>query len=61
MRERAEKIGAGLKVLSRAGAGTEIELTVPDNVAFETVNRTRPFKWLARLNPRRLYSGKEPR
>ncbi len=59
MHERAEKIGALLKVLSRAGTGTEIELTVPNNIAFETAGGARPFKWLARLNPRALISGKE--
>ena len=35
MRERAERIGAGFKIRSRAAAGTEIELTVPGIVAFE--------------------------
>ena len=35
MRERAERIGARLKVWSRAGAGTEIELVVPGHVAFQ--------------------------
>ena len=34
MRERAERIGAHLKVWSRDGAGTEIELTVPGKIAF---------------------------
>lgn len=34
MRERAERMGARLKVLSRAGAGTEIELSVPGPIAF---------------------------
>jgi hypothetical protein len=37
MRERAERIGAKFAVLSRAGAGTEVELSVPGKVAFETV------------------------
>ena len=59
MKERAEKIGARLKILSHAGAGTEIELAVPNNIAFETANGARPFKWLAKLDPRRLTSGKE--
>ena len=59
MKERAEKIGAKLKILSRAGAGAEIELSVPNNVAFETQKRARPFKWLAKLRPRRLNSGEE--
>ena len=36
MRERAEKIGAKLNVLSRAGAGTEVQLSVPGKVAFES-------------------------
>jgi signal transduction histidine kinase len=35
MRERAERIGARLRVLSRAALGTEIELCVPGRVAFE--------------------------
>jgi ligand-binding sensor domain-containing protein/signal transduction histidine kinase len=35
MRERAERIGARLRVLSRATAGTEIDLSVPSRVAYE--------------------------
>ncbi len=35
MRERAQRIGATLKVRSRAAAGTEVELRVPGHVAFE--------------------------
>ncbi len=34
MRERAESIGARLKVLSRTNAGTEVELLSPSHVAF---------------------------
>lgn len=34
MRERAESMGARLKVWSRAGAGTEVELSVPNEIAF---------------------------
>ena len=34
MRERAESIGARLKVWSRANAGTEVELLIPGDVAF---------------------------
>jgi signal transduction histidine kinase/ligand-binding sensor domain-containing protein len=40
MRERAEKIGAKLRVLSSAHAGTEIELSIPSHLAFEK-NRRR--------------------
>lgn len=35
MRERAERIGARLRLLSRAALGTEVELCVPSRVAFE--------------------------
>jgi signal transduction histidine kinase/ligand-binding sensor domain-containing protein len=35
MRERARNIGAGFKVWSRATAGTEVELSVPNHVAFQ--------------------------
>jgi signal transduction histidine kinase len=34
MRERAQKIGAQLSLWSNPGAGTEIELTIPANVAY---------------------------
>jgi signal transduction histidine kinase len=36
MRERAERIGASLHVMSNGRAGTEIELSVPGRVAFQT-------------------------
>jgi signal transduction histidine kinase len=49
MRERAEKIGARLVVLSRPGAGTEIELSIPGNVAFQSVYSDRFPKWLTGL------------
>jgi nitrate/nitrite-specific signal transduction histidine kinase len=34
MRERAEQIGARLRLWSRKGAGTEVELSVPGAMAF---------------------------
>jgi signal transduction histidine kinase len=34
MRERAETIGARLRVWSRAAAGTEVELSIPNSIAF---------------------------
>jgi signal transduction histidine kinase len=40
MRERAASIGASFKVRSRAAAGTEVELTVPGNVAFDRDTET---------------------
>jgi signal transduction histidine kinase len=39
MRERAERLGAKLEVRSRAKAGTEIELLLPNHIAFEGKNK----------------------
>lgn len=39
MRERAERLGAKLEVRSRAKAGTEIELLLPNHLAFEGKNK----------------------
>ena len=39
MRERAESIGARLKVWSRAQAGTEVELFIPSSIAFVSKNQ----------------------
>ena len=36
MKERTERIGGRLKVLSRVAAGTEVELSVPSQLAFES-------------------------
>ena len=36
MRKRAERIGARLRIWSRAGAGTEVALSVPNSSAFES-------------------------
>jgi signal transduction histidine kinase len=53
MRERTEKIGARLKVLSRAAAGMEIELSVPAHIAYLPRDTDRPAGWLSRLLPRK--------
>jgi signal transduction histidine kinase len=60
MRERAERIGARFKVWSRAEAGTEVELTVPSHVAFQTRSSNRERKWFAKLYPRKAQAP-EPR
>ena len=39
MRERAEKIGAKLNIWSHSGAGTEIELAIPANVAYPRTHK----------------------
>jgi signal transduction histidine kinase len=45
MRERAAAVGATLKLLSRPGAGTEIELSVPRRVAFPSDASDRRPWW----------------
>jgi signal transduction histidine kinase len=47
MRERAERIGAKLKVLSRLGGGTEVDLRVPSKIAFESHSSSSASKWFA--------------
>ena len=51
MRERAEKIGGKLSVLSGVDAGTEIELSVPGALAFQDGSASRFWTWLPRLYP----------
>ena len=53
MRERARRIGAKLKVWSRVGDGTEVELWVPQQVAFESQSTSGTSKWLSKLTGRR--------
>jgi signal transduction histidine kinase len=48
MRHRAERVGATLKLRSREGAGTEVELTVPATIAYEDQGRRGFFRWLHR-------------
>jgi signal transduction histidine kinase/ligand-binding sensor domain-containing protein len=50
MRERAERIGARLHVFSSATAGTEVELSIPNDVAFQQTS-AGPRRWLSRLYP----------
>jgi len=52
MRERAERISARFRVLSRAGGGTEVELRVPSAVAFESRPSglaSKVLMWVPRL------------
>jgi signal transduction histidine kinase len=49
MRERAEKMGAGFRVLSGPSAGTEIELAIPGHIAFEFASPNGRWAWLSRL------------
>lgn len=52
MRERADRIGARLKVRSRAATGTEVELSVPGHVAFP-VQSSSPLRWFTRFYKRK--------
>ena len=57
MRERAERIGGRLRVWSRPGAGTEVELSVPGHLAFRALPsggfrrwlRAFPGRWIGRI------------
>src|SRR5215467_8160901 len=51
MRERSQEIGGKLKVWSRAGAGTEVELTIPAQIAYDLNGSNE--SWLKRLVRRR--------
>jgi signal transduction histidine kinase len=46
MRERSERIGANLRLRSRIGAGTEVELTVSRAVAFGSETTGPVARWL---------------
>jgi len=49
MRERTENIGAQLRIMSRTGTGTEVELSIPGKVAYQSLSSFRWPKWLTRL------------
>lgn len=53
MQERAKRIGAQLRVLTRPGAGTEVELTVPKRISYVPAASTGASKWLGRIIPGR--------
>ncbi len=56
MRERSERIGGRLRVWSRDGMGTEIELSVPSDIAFRFPSSDRPRRWFYSLSRRRAPS-----
>jgi signal transduction histidine kinase len=57
MHERAERIGARLKVRSRPAAGTEVELSIPGHVAFTTEFAGSSPGWFARLRRAKAKRG----
>jgi signal transduction histidine kinase len=52
IRQRAERIGARLKVSTSTVSGTEVELSVPGRLAFESYRSFRASNWLTRLSLR---------
>jgi ligand-binding sensor domain-containing protein/signal transduction histidine kinase len=49
MKERTERIGGRLRVLSSAIAGTEVELSIPGTIAFNFPASDRRWRWLSKL------------
>lgn len=45
MHARAEKIGAKIRLSSRIAGGTEVELTIPGEIAFEPQSRSPRLRW----------------
>lgn len=60
MKERTERIGGKLRVLSRADAGTEVELSVPGQLAFESLPGGRSERRLAKLLSRKKRNEESP-
>ncbi len=58
IRERSKRIGANLRVRSRIGAGTEVDLTVPGLIAFEKGSNGPISRWFRWLNRERLETPK---
>ena len=54
MRERSERIGAKLKVWSRNGQGTEVELRVPGEIAFESYRSGKASNFVTRFYRRKM-------
>ena len=52
MRERAERMGAVLRLWSRAGAGTEVEIRVPAKTAFANASPAPGGRWWRARRPR---------
>jgi ligand-binding sensor domain-containing protein/signal transduction histidine kinase len=57
MRERAEEIGARLRLWSGTGVGTEVELFIPGDIAFESIPSERR-QWFAKLTAQKTTTEK---
>ena len=60
MKERTERIGGKLRVLSRAVAGTEVELSVPSSIAFRFRADDRSGNWLSSFSKPKKASDDSP-
>jgi ligand-binding sensor domain-containing protein/signal transduction histidine kinase len=58
IRERSKRIGAHLRLRSRIGAGTEVDLTVPGSIAFEKDPSDPIWQWFRWLSRERLETPK---
>jgi signal transduction histidine kinase len=58
IRERSKRIGARLRLRSRIGAGTEVDLTVPGSIAFEKGPSDPISQWFRWLSRERLETPK---
>jgi ligand-binding sensor domain-containing protein/signal transduction histidine kinase len=58
IRERSKRIGASLRLRSRIGAGTEVDLTVPASIAFEKGSPDPLTQWFRWLSQERLGTAK---
>ena len=56
MRERAQQIGARLSVWGRAGAGTEVDLSIPAKLAYLRAQKTNRESWIHSVFKRRKSS-----
>jgi len=60
MRERAERIGARLKLWSRGGLGSEVQLSVPGHVAFQVQPSVGALGWFHKLSRRNAVTRSVP-
>nr|AUN37114.1 two-component system sensor protein [uncultured bacterium] len=60
MRERAERVGAHLKVWSRPGAGTEVEFFIPGKIAYHTTSPGRR-RWFSNLSLKKTATSRKYR
>jgi signal transduction histidine kinase len=60
MQERSKRIGATLKLRSRMGAGTEVELTIPAVLAFEDQPSSSMSRFLRWFRRKKFQTAAEP-